>query len=322
MKYAKLTRTDLLPSVLCLGTPEYGSSISREDSFVLMDAFLNAGGNFLDTAHIYADWQCETRGMSEITIGEWVASRSCRDRIIVATKGGSYTAEDPTPRLRKDQITGDLKLGLARLAMDYVDIYWCHRDDPNRPVEEILETLEGLKSDGVMRWYAASNWSWQRLKEARAYADRMGYTGFVASQIQWSLADLNPEGVMDPTQAVMDDETLAYHAESGLPQVPYTSQASGFFSGKYVRDDPNSGRPHIHTNYGSDKNWGRLDRVLELAHHFGCTPNQIALAYLIGQTFPVYPIVGCRSVNQLLDSCGAADIHLNQEQVQYLAGSE
>lgn len=322
MRYANITRTDLMPSVLCLGTPEYGSSISREESFMLMDAFLDAGGNFLDTAHIYADWQCETKGMSEITIGEWVASRSCRDRVIIGTKGGSYTAEDPVPRLAKEQITGDLKLGLDRLGMDYVDIYWLHRDDPARPVEEILETLESLRVDGKMRWYAASNWSWQRLKEAEACARKQGLSGFVASQIQWSLADLNPEGVIDHTQAVMDDETLKYQIESGLPQVPYTSQASGFFSGKYSRTNPDSGRPDVHHNYGSEQNWGRLDRVLELASQYECSSNQMALAYLIGQPFPVFPIVGCRSANQLLDSCGAAEIFLMQEQIQFLAGNE
>lgn len=318
MNYALLRGTDLRVSRICLGTPEYGSSISRQDSFTLMDSFLDLGGNFLDTAHIYANWQCETKGMSELTIGAWVAERKCRDKVIVGTKGGSYTNECPIPRLAPEQITGDLKLGLARLRFDYVDLYWLHRDDPRRPVGEMMDTLDVLRKQGLIRWYAASNWSAARLQDAAQYAAQKGIQPFAASQIQWSLADLNPAGVLDPTMLEMDEETLRYHLASGLPQVPFTSQARGFFSGAYFSDRPESGKASVREAYGSDLNWGRLARATELSRELHCTPNQIALAYLMSQPFACFPIVGGRRVDQLKDSCAAAAVHLTPGQVEFL----
>lgn len=320
MQRAKLPGTDLDLSRVCLGTPEYGSSIETESAFKLMDTYLELGGNFLDTAHIYADWQCDILGMSEITIGKWVASRKCRDAVVVATKGGSYTATDPRPRLSTQQLTEDLEKGLDRLKLDCVDIYWLHRDDPTRPVEEILYTAELLKSKQYLRYYAASNWTWQRLEEARICSQLNGYTGFVASQIQWSLADVVPEAIVDKTQAQMDSDTYRYHADTGLAQVPYTSQAAGFFSGKYSRSNQSVGRQDVYNAYGTETNWARLDRACELATDLGCTTNQIALAYLINQPFAVYPIVGCRNMDQLMDSCKAADLFLTAEQVAFLRG--
>jgi aryl-alcohol dehydrogenase-like predicted oxidoreductase len=318
MDFAVMRDTDLRLSRICLGTPEYGSSISRLDSFDLMDSYVEMGGNFLDTAHIYADWQCETPGMSELTLGAWVAERKCREQIVIGTKGGSCTPACPIPRLAPEQITGDLKLGLARLRFDYVDLYWLHRDDPTRPVSELMDTLDGLRKQGLIRWYAASNWSAARLREAAQYAARKGIPSFVASQIQWSLAKMNPAAVWDQTMLEMDEETLRFHIETGLPQVPFTSQARGFFSGAYFEDRPETGKPAVREAYGSELNWGRLARARALSRELGCTPNQMALAYLMSQPFQCFPIVGARRVEQLKDSCGAADLRLTPEQVRIL----
>lgn len=320
MNYTVLRDTDLRLSEICLGTPEYGSSLGRAESFALLDAFLELGGNFLDTAHIYADWQCATKGMSELTLGAWVAERKCRDRVIVGTKGGSYTAECPIPRLAPEQIRGDLLLGLARLRFDQVDLYWLHRDDPLRPVGEMLDTLDALRREGLIRWYAASNWSAARLREAAHYAAQKGIAPFAASQIQWSLAKMNPAAIQDPTMLEMDDSAWRYHRESGLAQVPYSSQARGFFSGAYAPGRLDSGHASVRQAFGSEVNWGRLARAQALAREFGRTPNQVALAYLLSQPFPCFPIVGARRVDQLKDSCGAAGLRLTPEQVRYLEG--
>ena len=318
MKYVRLPNTDLEVSGVCLGTVEFGSTISREDSFALMDAFVDAGGKFMDTANVYADWQTETPGISERTIGEWVSSRGCADSVIVATKGGHPAAAGP--RLSPEQVYSDLKESIRRLQADRIDLYWLHRDNPGIPVDQILGILESARGEGLICYYGASNWSVGRLREAAAYVKNKGITGMVASQIQWSLADIRPECIPDPTTAAMDSEILAYHQATGLPQIPFGSQANGFFSGKYSRSQPESGRPEVRRLYDTERNWSRLERACELAGQLGCTCNQVCLAYLMAQPFPTIPIVGCRRMDQMMDSIGATDVNLTDEQVEFLKG--
>jgi aryl-alcohol dehydrogenase-like predicted oxidoreductase len=314
--------TDLRPSRICLGTAEFGTGINRDDSFALMDAFLEAGGNFLDSAHIYADWLSETKGMSERTIGEWMSSRGCRDRVIVGTKGGHGNVPFVAPRLAPQQIHEDLTESLRRLQIDHIDLYWLHRDDTSIPVEQILDTLETERRAGLIRWYAASNWTTSRLREAARHAQLRGIPGMVASQIRWSLATIDRESVEDKSMLDMDDESWGFHRETDLSVVPYSPQAAGFFSGKYSLDRSESGRPEVRKCYGSQANWNRLERAHKLARELQCTANQIALAYLVSQPFPVFPITGCRSLEQVSDSCTAATIHLTPEHVKYLENEE
>jgi aryl-alcohol dehydrogenase-like predicted oxidoreductase len=318
MRYACITNTDLKPSVICLGTHEFGSGVSQEDAFALMDAYLDAGGCFIDTADQYADWQCDTPGMSELTIGKWMKSRSSRDKLVLATKGGSQSHIWPFPRLSRDELEVNLELSLTRLGVDYVDLFYLHVDDPARPVEEILDTMEYFRQKGWLRWYASSNWTAPRLRAADAYALKQGYAGFVASQIHWSLADVDSENDPDIPHIVMKDDIYQYHLESGVTQCPYTPQASGFFSGNYIRNNPDSGKPGVYNSYNLERNWGRLERAQKMAQELGCSANQIALAYLIAQPFPVFPIVGSWKMHQLLDSLGAGDLVLTPEQVRYL----
>lgn len=310
--------TDLKPSRVCLGTAEFGTSIARDDSFAIMDAFLDEGGNFLDTAHIYADWQSEIKGMSERTIGDWLASRGCRDRVIVSTKGGHHVLGSSATRLAPEEIRADLEESLRRLRLDFVDLYWLHRDDPSLPVGGMLDTLEGARREGLVRWYAASNWTTARLREAAEYSQSHGMPGMVASQIQWSLAAMIPGSNGDLTMAAMDNESYPYYLKTGMSVVAYSAQASGFFSGKYAADQPESGRSSVRKIYDTAENWGRLQRATELAAELGCTPNRIALAYLIAQPFPTYPIAGCRTIDQVRDSCQSMDINLTPEQVRFL----
>ena len=131
---------------------------------------------------------------------------------------------------------------------------------------------------------------------------------------------MNPAAVFDPTMLEMDPETQRFHRESGMPQVPFSSQARGFFNGAYSKENPESGKPSVREAYGSELNWGRLERAMKLAQKIGCTSNQIALAYLMSQPFQCFPIVGGRSAAQLKDSCAAAAIHLSPDQVRFLQG--
>ena len=212
----------------------------------------------------------------------------------------------------------DLEESLRRLQLDFIDLYWLHRDDPSIPVGRMLDTLERARQDGLIRWYAASNWTAPRLREAAEYSKVHDLPGMVASQIQWSLAAMIPGSIPDDTMVSMNDENHLYYQETGMPVVAYSAQASGFFSGKYSIDQPGSGHQHVRKMYGTEENWGRLQRATELAAALDCTANQIALAYLIAQPFPAFPIAGCRNLGQVKDSCGAMNLHLTPQQVSYL----
>ncbi|NQU43712.1 aldo/keto reductase, partial [bacterium] len=142
MRSVHFPGTDLDPSVICLGTGGYGSSIPRDQSFQLLDGFFERGGSFLDSAHVYAAWIPNGAGASERTIGEWQEDRGVRDRIIIGTKGGHPELDKMrVPRLSPPEIERDLFESLERLRTDRIDLYWLHRDDPATPVDVIMDAL-------------------------------------------------------------------------------------------------------------------------------------------------------------------------------------
>mgnify|MGYP001095261446 CR=1 FL=1 len=321
MRYRRLPGTELDPSVIVLGTASFGTAIAADDSWRLLDAFLECGGNFVDTAHIYGDWASSERSMSEKTIGAWLERTGMRGRVVLATKGAHLNLQTRVPRMRPEEVRSDLRESLEYLRTDVIDLYWLHRDDPAVPVGEILDVLEEERRAGTIRHYGCSNWGPQRILEAAAYAASRGQEGFVANQLMWSLALPNPEGITDKTLWWMDAPTYAYHRRTGLAAVAYSSQAKGFFSGKYgpgLTDAADGRRAGVIRQYYSPENFERLAAAQAIAARRGCSANDVALAYLIHQPFATYAIVGPRSVEQLRDSCRAADVTLTEEEVRAL----
>lgn len=322
MRSLPIPGTDLQPSVIALGTVALGSTLDEAASFRLLDLFLDLGGTFLDTARVYSDWLPGERSRSEKMLGRWLTARGTRDRVVLATKGGHPPLEDMRRgRLSRQDLQSDLEASLTDLRTDVVDLYWLHRDDPSHPVEDIVDTLNDLADSGALRAFGASNWSAPRLREANAYAGRAGLRPFVANQMQWSLAEPNPGSIGDPTLVVMNDATGHLHRESGLAAVPYSSQANGFFGGKYGRgkrqvDSPSARQ--VQKLYSNDANFGRLERVQEVAARLGRSPNAVALAALMAEPFPVFPIVGAYTLGQLEDSVGAGDLVLDAGTAEYL----
>jgi aryl-alcohol dehydrogenase-like predicted oxidoreductase len=320
MKTMRIPNTSLAPSRLCLGTGGHGTSIPRDEAFRLLDVFYACGGTFLDTAHVYAAWLPEGAGASERTVGAWIRSRGLQGKVVVGTKGGHPNLQTMhIPRLSAPEITHDLLESLHRLRSDRVDLYWLHRDDPERPVGEILGVLNEHLAAGRIGAIGASNWTIPRLREAEAYAREHQLTGFCASQIGWSLAEANASAAGYSGMLYMDDATWAAHRESGLPVVAYSSQANGFFSGKYRPGVPTSNEG-LQKLYFSPENFRRLERAQVLAARRGRSANQIALAYLLSQPFPVFAAVGCRTVEQVRASCAAGDLDLSPVDVAYLLG--
>jgi aryl-alcohol dehydrogenase-like predicted oxidoreductase len=212
----------------------------------------------------------------------------------------------------------DLEDSLINMQTDCIDLYWLHRDDPSVEAEIILDTLLDAVDAGKIRYFACSNWTLSRLEEVQKLAEQKGRQGFCASQIQWSLAQPNKELMSDKTIVVMDEETMAYHTRTKVAVVPFTSQASGFFGGKYSRSGPNEGKASVARLYFSDANFGRLERASEVAAQLGTTTNVIALAYLHSHPFAVFPIVGSHREEQMIDSCKAGDLRLDEATARYI----
>lgn len=271
----------------------------------LLDAYLAAGGNCLDTARVY--------GTSESAIGQWMQERGNRAQIVLLTKGAHPTA-DSGPRVRPEAIDQDIATSLEKLQTDYIDLYLLHRDDPNYPVGPIVECLNAHQQAGRIRAFGGSNWTTRRIQEANDYAAAHGLNGFVASSPNLSLAVMK-EPIWDGCIS-LDEEGRAWHTAHQFPLFPWSSQARGFFTGRYAPDRPDDGE--MVRVYYNDANWERYRRAEALGKEKRASANQIALAYVLHQPFPVFPLVGPRTLAELRDTLGALDISLTPEEVRWL----
>jgi aryl-alcohol dehydrogenase-like predicted oxidoreductase len=318
MKYTTIPGTELNPALISLGTVSIGGTLDQDSSFQLLDAYLDQGGNFLDTARVYSDWLPGERQASEKTIGRWLKSRKNRDKLILATKGAHpELATMHIPRMSRQEIVHDLDESLKNLQTEVIDLYWLHRDGPNHPVEDIVDTLNAQVKAGKIRYFGCSNWRTERIKAAQDYAAKHGLQGFTANQMMWSLALADPDRIKDKTVVVMDDEMWQYHRETGLAATPYSSQGQGLFQrmaqGKFEQ------MPANHREvYHSPENQRRFQRIQRLADETGFSISQIVLAYLFSQPFTTIPIVGCRTLAQLQDSLTATEVSLSPDQIYYL----
>lgn len=320
MRTQQIPNTSLKPSVLCLGTDIMGSSIERSASFKLLDTFYEAGGTFFDTAKIYADWRPGERSSSEKNLGAWVHERRLRDKVIVATKGAHPDLSSMSvQRLSPAEITSDLNASLSHLQFEIIDLYWLHRDDPQRPVAEILETLQAQVAAGKIRTYGCSNWRAGRIREAQAYAREHGLTGFVADQPLWNLARVEAGSIADPTITALDDALWEVHNTSGMACIPFSSQANGFFH-KLEQGQVDNISANQKKMYLTSENRARAERLQIVKEQSGLNTTQVLLGYLMGQPFPVIPIVGPHNMEHLLDTLTAADTVLTAEQIAFLDG--
>ncbi|HOQ06841.1 MAG TPA: aldo/keto reductase [Clostridiales bacterium] len=313
------TASDTLSvSKIVLGTDYFGTSVSEEDAFRLMDIYADAGGNCIDTARVYASWMPGGEGASERTVGKWLKSRKNRDRIILSTKGGHPELDSMTRgRLSRKELEGDLDESLRTLGVDYIDIYWLHRDDTSRPVEDIMETLHTFVARGKVRAIGCSNWKSVRIEEANRVAADSGTEAFCASQIQWSLAASTPELHGDTTLVCMDGTEYKWYMENDFPVFAYSAQAKGFFSKAAAMGVESLGGKAL-ARFASPENIARLERVMEYAQRRGLSPTAVALAYITCNRVPAAAIVGCKKEEHLLDTLTAADADIPSADADWL----
>jgi 1-deoxyxylulose-5-phosphate synthase len=301
MKYGEISGVGQPVSRLILGTMVCTTD-EQEKSNELLDAFVEVGGNCLDSAHVYGG------GKSERAVGQWMKERGNRDKILVIDKGAHpYWTE---PRVNPEGIAQDITESLERLQSDYIDLYLLHRDDENVPVGPIVEHLNKERDMGRIRAFGGSNWTTARVQEANDYAAQHGLTGFVASSPHFSLA-VSKEPMWAGCIA-LDDAGRQWHKTTQFPMLPWSSQARGFFTGRYSPEDTSN--ENIVRVYYSEENWERLRRAEELGEKHSVTANNIALAYVLHEPYPVFALFGPATAEELHNSLPALDIALTDSE--------
>jgi aryl-alcohol dehydrogenase-like predicted oxidoreductase len=287
-------------STFSWGTGALGTELTGDAAFKLMDAYVEAGGNCFDSAHVYAAWVPGAVGVSERALGEWIESRGVRDQVIVSTKGG-HPPMDGYPHaadfLGLESLRSDVSDSLDRLRTDYIDLYYLHRDDGTTPVEEIIDSLNDIPA---LRALGASNFSTERVEAANRYAASCGKRGFESLQNQWSLAVPNWPSTGEPRMRYIqkaDAERCSLH---GLVIHAYSPTASELFRGT----PPDS--------------TGVVAQVRQMAEEKGRTPVQIALAWLLSQDVTVVPILGTTKLEHLRECLDAVQVRLEASERDWL----
>jgi aryl-alcohol dehydrogenase-like predicted oxidoreductase len=303
METTKLGPLDV--SRLCLGTMLMGGKTPPEESHRMLDRYVEAGGNFLDTADTYGD------GTSERTLAPWLASR--RDEVVVATKVRFAVSDPGGEGLAPDRIRAACDASLKRMGIDVIDLYQVHAPDPSVPLEETLEALDGLVRAGKVRALGASNYPAWLLAWAVALQDRHGWAPFVSLQPQYSLVERS-----------IEVEILPFCRAAGLGVLPWGPLGAGFLTGKYQRDTepPEGSRMGEATDdleearhrRAVERNFRVVDEAEAIARERGATISQVAIAWLLGEPGVVAPIVGPRTSEQLEDLLGGADLRLTDEE--------
>jgi aryl-alcohol dehydrogenase-like predicted oxidoreductase len=318
MRYRTIPRTDMKVSAICLGTADMGASVDLKTTHQLLDRFVERGGNFLDSAHVYSDWVAGTKSVSEKTLGAWMKARGNRDAIIVATKGAHPRLETMTKsRMTREDIALDIREALEFLQTDHIDLFYLHRDNPAMPVCEILGILNEQISKGSIRAIGCSNWREHRIAEAHAWAQEHALKSFVAVQNLWALAYADMGWMGDTTILKTDESILHLCRTADIAAIPFSAQAGGFFTKKaaagQLRYDPTK-----KGTFESSLNYARLRAAVRIAGQLSVSVTAVALAYLTCQPFCAVPVIGCKRIAQLDDSLGAADLVLTPKMVAEL----
>jgi aryl-alcohol dehydrogenase-like predicted oxidoreductase len=307
MDYRNLGRSGLQVSPVCLGTMQFGWSADEPSSFQVMDAFANAGGNFLDTADVYSAWvEGNPGGISEEIIGRWLKQRGNRHEFVVATKAQGKMWNGPNGKgLSRGHLMKAVEDSLRRLQTDYIDLYQTHWPDTSTPQEETMRALDDLVHAGKVRYLGCSNEPAWRLCKALWISEREHLERFISLQPHYSLVH----------RAEFERENEALCLDQGVGVIPYSPLAGGFLTGKYRRGTtPGSVRAEGVKRHLTERNYALIDLLEELGKARGASVAQMALAWQLQRPAITAPIIGANSVEQLTDTLGALDVHLTSDE--------
>lgn len=314
MKYITLSNGKKL-SKIGLGVSRFGTRTSDELSSEMLRRFLAAGGTLIDTARNYYEWVENGRGKSEEFLGRWMEANGCRERIVLSTKGGvSNEGKRFRVDLSRDGLLTELRQSLEALRTDYLDIYLLHRDEPNRPVEEIMDSLQELADMGRCGNIGVCNWRCDRIQAANHYAEHHRLLPIRFVQTWWSIASYTETMWDDPTTTHMDQETAEYCKEHECIAMAYTAQAKGFFQ-KACTMGMDRLEPMLKHRMLTPENLKKLERLQAYCAETGCSPTDIVLGYITSNPLNGTALVSCSSLAQLEDILESADYVLAEDVV-------
>jgi len=309
MKKRQLGRSQLSIAPIVFGGNVFGWTADKATSFALLDAFVAHGFSCVDTADVYSRWvPGHTGGESETIIGEWIAARKARDKLVIATKCGMAAGADGK-FLSRASIVAAVEASLKRLQTDHIDLYQAHKDDADTPLEETLEALASLVKAGKVRALGASNYSAARLAEALDISAANNWPRYETLQPEYNLAERGFEAELQP---------LCVAREIGV--ISFYSLASGFLTGKYrtMADLQGRARAGGVKKYLDARGLRILQALDEVSARERVTQAQVALAWLLAQPSVAAPIVSATSVAQLEDILGAARLKLSASDLDVL----
>ncbi|WBY02474.1 aldo/keto reductase [Ramlibacter tataouinensis] len=312
MQLRSLGQSPLKVSPLCLGGNVFGWTADEKTSFSLLDAWLDAGFNFVDTADVYSRWAPgHAGGESETVIGKWLRQGGGRrERVVIATKVGLDMGEGRTG-LKPARIREAVEASLRRLQVDCIDLYQAHKDDEDTPLEETLEAFGALVKEGKVRAIGASNYSAARLAQALEASQRLGLPRYESLQPLYNLYD----------RAVFERELQPLCRQHGVGVMSFYALAAGFLTGKYRSPADAAKSPrgaNTTAKYLNERGLRILAALDEVAGRIGSTPGQVAIAWVMAQPGLTAPIASASSLAQLQELVAAARLQLDTEALQAL----
>lgn len=311
MDYRILGPTGLEVSTICLGTMQFKWTTDEATSYQILDAYFEAGGNFIDTADVYTSWQPgNTGGEAETIIGNWLTQKGNRDKIVLATKvRGKMWAGPEGEGLSRVHMMRAVEDSLRRLQTDHIDLYQAHAPDTLTPIEETMRAFDDLVKQGKVRYVGCSNYSGDQLAEAIQASKRDDLVEYTTLQPHWSLVE----------RLKFEIETYPTVKTYGLGIIPYSPLGRGFLTGKYKRGQiPDSKRIESVKPLLTNKNFLLLDKLEALSKARGITISQMALGWLLSREQVVAVIIGANNPQQLADSLGASGVWLTNAEMNEL----
>lgn len=311
MDRLKLGNTDLLIAPIVFGGNVFGWTIDEQQSFSILDAFVEKGFNMIDTADVYSHWAPgNSGGESETIIGNWLKKTGKRHQVVIATKVGGATKDQPKPNTAKSYILKEVETSLKRLQIETIDLYQTHFDDESIPVQETLEAYDRLIKDGKVRWIGASNLSAERLEESLKLSAEWDLPAYQTLQPEYNLVQRK--------KYELEYEPIVVRNNLGV--ITYYSLASGFLTGKYRSDaDLNKSARGEGVKKMLDKKGLSILSVLDnIAAEHNTSQAAVALAWLLARPSVTAPIVSATSIEQMKSMTDAVKLKLNESDIEHL----